>query len=144
MIFDGSIDQQQQLEQLAQDFSTVLRPGAVIYTEGELGAGKTTFIRAVLRSFGVSGRIKSPSYTLIETYETGDMSIYHMDFYRCTSLSDIVDLGLDDYFTKDSMVFIEWPEKAQGQLPEADFLLSIKPLFDSDSRWVKLVSCGKI
>ena len=97
-----------------------LRPGMVIYLSGELGAGKTTLARGVLRALGVKERVKSPTFTLVEPYTVSSLYLYHFDFYRFNRSDEWLDAGLRDYFNSASVCLVEWPEKAGGQLPPPD------------------------
>lgn len=94
-------------------------PFLVVYLTGELGAGKTTFVRGVLRALGVQGTIRSPTFTLLETYELGDRLVAHLDLYRLTR-ADLETLGVRDLLTGGNVLFVEWPERAGGTLPPAD------------------------
>ena len=92
----------------------------VICLSGELGAGKTTLVRGLLRAMGISGRVKSPTYTLVEPYVVSKLYLYHFDFYRFSRSDEWVDAGFREYFNRDSVCLVEWPEKAGGQLPAPD------------------------
>jgi len=96
------------------------RPGAVVYLEGPLGAGKTTLARGLLRAAGVTGAIRSPTYTLMEPYELGGRTILHLDLYRLNSPRELHPLGLTDYAPERSWWLVEWPERGAGVLPEPD------------------------
>ena len=112
-----------QTEAFAMQLAQALRPllpragGISIALEGELGAGKTTLVRSVLRALGVAGRIKSPSYAIVESYETAHFPVWHFDFYRLGSAEEWEDAGFREIFTNTGLRLVEWP----GQLP-ADFL----------------------
>ena len=98
-------------------------PGApcrIIALSGDLGAGKSTFARGALRALGVTGTIKSPSYTLIETYELPTVNVVHLDLYRLKDPDELEHLGLADYHGPGQRWFIEWPENGAGRLPAAD------------------------
>lgn len=97
----------------------------VIHLQGDLGAGKTAFCRAFLRACGVTGRIKSPSYALLETYKVSNLYLYHLDFYRFSDPREWLDAGFRDLIRGDSLVLIEWPEKAQDLLPAPDLLIAL-------------------
>ncbi len=96
----------------------------VITLEGPLGAGKTTFARGVLRAFGITGAVKSPTYTLVEPYVTAYGPIAHFDFYRLASVEEVEFLGMREYLDRGVCLF-EWPERAAGALPPADLSLEI-------------------
>ncbi len=97
---------------------------AVITLQGPLGAGKTTFARGVLRAFGVTGAVKSPTYTLVEPYVTPHGSVAHFDFYRLASVEEVEFLGMREYLDEGVCLF-EWPERAPGALPPADLRVEI-------------------
>jgi tRNA threonylcarbamoyladenosine biosynthesis protein TsaE len=94
--------------------------GGRIHLHGDLGAGKTSFARAFLRAAGITGRIKSPSYSLLESYNLFNLYFYHLDFYRFTDPREWLDAGFRDILQKDAVVLIEWPERAAGVLPPPD------------------------
>lgn len=116
----------------------VLPPLREAYVElrGPLGAGKTTFVRHLLQSLGVQGRIKSPTYAVMEPYEIaapeGPMPIHHFDFYRFDDPQEWEDAGFRDVFAGPGLKIAEWPEKAEGLLPEPDLLVAIE--LDGDTR----------
>jgi tRNA threonylcarbamoyladenosine biosynthesis protein TsaE len=95
-------------------------PCRVVMLSGELGAGKSTFARGVLRALGATGPIKSPSYTLIETYELPGVEVVHLDLYRLVDPAELEHLGLEDYHRPGFLWLVEWPEKGAGRLPPAD------------------------
>ena len=102
-----------------------LVPGLVVTLRGELGAGKTTLVRGLLRALGHAGRVKSPTYTLVELYEVSRLHLYHFDFYRFHDPKEWIDAGFRDTFNGRNVCLIEWPERAQGQLPAADLDISL-------------------
>ncbi len=99
---------------------------AYIELRGDLGAGKTTFTRHLLRALGVEGRIKSPTFAVVEPYEVGSLSIWHFDFYRFTNPREWADAGFRDIFASDGLKLAEWPEKAAPNLPLADIVLQLE------------------
>jgi tRNA threonylcarbamoyladenosine biosynthesis protein TsaE len=118
--------------QLAQALHTSLRAGGSFFIEldGTLGAGKTTFTRHLLRALGVQGRIKSPSYAVVEPHELPGMSIAHFDFYRFNDPQEWEDAGFRDMFAAPGLKLVEWPDKAAGLLPWPDLRIHIQPMED--------------
>jgi len=110
---------------------------AVIELHGELGAGKTTLVRHLLRALGVSGRIKSPTYAVVEPYELPGLDIWHFDFYRLDEPREWQDAGFRDIFASPGLKLAEWPEKAAGYLPRADLVLTLT-VRDNNSRMLTL------
>jgi tRNA threonylcarbamoyladenosine biosynthesis protein TsaE len=103
-----------------------LRPGMVVWLQGDLGAGKTTMVRALLRSLGHQGPVKSPTYSLVEVYVISSLYLYHFDFYRFESPEEFLDAGMDEYFRDDAACLVEWPERAQGCVPPPDLCLVLR------------------
>ncbi len=101
-----------------------LTPGLKLYLHGELGAGKTTLVRGMLRALGVEGRIKSPTYALVELYDISRLNLYHFDFYRLRDPGDWLDAGFREHFDGTGVCLVEWPDKAAGlPLPDLDIHL---------------------
>jgi tRNA threonylcarbamoyladenosine biosynthesis protein TsaE len=97
----------------------------VIFVEGDLGAGKTTLVRALIRALGHAGAVKSPTYSLVEVYVISSLYLYHFDFYRFESPEEFLDAGFDEYFSDTSVCLVEWPERAQGCVPPPDLRLRL-------------------
>jgi len=110
---------------LGKEIAPVLQKGLVIYLLGDLGAGKTTLVRGILNQLGESGSIKSPTYTLVESYTTPSLTIHHFDLYRFQNPYEWDDLGLSDFFSNHALCLIEWPEKAEALLPPPDWKISL-------------------
>ena len=113
---------------------------AFIELHGPLGAGKTTFVRHLLRALGVTGRVKSPTYTVLEPYALPGLAISHLDFYRFEDPREWADAGFRDVFAAPGLKLAEWPEQAAGQLPLPDLRLHIEPGAD-DQRTVRAEAC---
>lgn len=111
-----------------------LRDGGVVYLSGDLGVGKTTLVRGLLRALGYPGRVKSPSYGLIESYQLGSLAVHHLDLYRLGDAEEIEYLGLLDLLDESSLMLVEWPEKGAGYLPPASLHLHIDDLPDQSRR----------
>lgn len=108
---------------LGQEFAQALQSPCVVYLNGDLGAGKTTFTRGFLRGLGYDGLVKSPTYTLVESYEFVQKKVHHFDLYRFVDPEEWLDSGLDELFTQQSIILVEWPQKAAGVLPLSDLNL---------------------
>ena len=100
-------------------------PPLRVYLDGELGAGKTTLVRGLLRALGHSGAVKSPTYTLIEPYEVGGRQIYHLDLYRLSDPGELEYLGLREMLDEEALLLIEWAQRGVGWLPDADLAIDI-------------------
>ena len=115
---------------LARTFPGAAQGSAALYLEGDLGAGKTTCVRAFLRSCGVSGLIRSPTYTLVETYRleghTPPLTCVHIDLYRLEGAGQVDELGLRDFLDAGHLLLVEWPQKGTGSLPPPDLELSFE------------------
>lgn len=105
---------------LGRVLGPLLTPGMVVWLDGDLGTGKTALARAVLRSLGYDGPVKSPTYTLVEFYVISRLYLYHFDFYRFNQPSEFEDAGLGEYFRNEAVCLVEWPDKAAGYVPPAD------------------------
>lgn len=120
-----TIPDEESMLKFGANLSKACTPGTIIYLVGELGAGKTTLARGFLREAGHTGAIRSPTYTLVEHYELPEKDIFHIDLYRLSHPEEIEYLGLTDLITDTSIGLIEWPERGEGMLPEADIICSI-------------------
>lgn len=140
MIFDSNYDLKSESEtfRLAESMAIHIRPGMNLYLKGELGAGKTTFVRGLLRGLGYQDKVKSPTYTLVEPYNLKKFPIYHFDLYRFKDEYEWDDAGFREYFNKASICLVEWPEKAGHILPEPD--ISIELSHESFGRHIHLIS----
>jgi len=110
---------------LGRALAPLLRPGMVIHLRGDLGAGKTTLARGILRGLGYQGRVKSPTFTLLEPYKFSKLYLYHFDFYRFLDPQELEETGFREYFNAESVCLVEWPEKAPD-LPVADLEIEMR------------------
>jgi tRNA threonylcarbamoyladenosine biosynthesis protein TsaE len=110
---------------LARSLPRPLSLGAVLYLKGELGAGKTTCVRSLLRSLGISRTVRSPTYTLVETYRADAITCVHVDLYRLGGEGEAEGLGLRDLAGPDSLFLVEWPEKGGAAVPRSDVELRL-------------------
>lgn len=111
---------------VAKRLATQLKPPLLLGFSGEIGAGKTTIIRAMLRASGVGSSIKSPTFSLVESYECKHAVIHHFDLYRIAQADELEYLGFRDYFTNDSICIVEWPENARQVLSEMDLYCKLR------------------
>ena len=110
----------------------------MLHLTGDLGTGKTTLVRGLLRALGVHGAVKSPTYTWVEPYELSRLDLYHFDFYRFADRTEWLTSGLREYFRPDAFCIVEWPEKAGSLLPPPD--LSVALGYDGESRQARIDS----
>jgi tRNA threonylcarbamoyladenosine biosynthesis protein TsaE len=131
-------------EQAMSDFGAriarVTQGHGLIFLEGNLGMGKTTLSRGIIRGLGHLGAVKSPTFTLVEPYEIGDIRAFHFDLYRLVDPEELEFLGIRDYFEDDAMCLIEWPDKGAGFLPKPDLTITISP--QDSGRSLKILSQG--
>ena len=131
-------------EQAMSDFGAriarITRGHGLIFLEGNLGMGKTTLSRGIIRGLGHVGAVKSPTFTLVEPYEIGDVRAFHFDLYRLVDPEELEFLGIRDYFEDDALCLIEWPDKGAGFLPKPDLTITISP--QDSGRSLKILSQG--
>jgi len=129
------------LGEVAQDafgrrLAGCLKAPCVVYLDGDLGTGKTTLVRGVLRELGHHGSVRSPTYTLLEPYDLGTLRLFHLDLYRLGDPEELEYLGLRDLLDADSVLFVEWPRRGIGVLPPAD--LEIRFAYSESGRVLEL------
>lgn len=124
--------------QFGARIAAVTQGSGLIFLEGDLGAGKTTLSRGVIRGFGHVGAVKSPTFTLVEPYEIGAVRAFHFDLYRLVDPEELEYVGIRDYFDTDALCLIEWPQKGAGFLPKPDLTITITA--HNHGRMLKLLS----
>ena len=117
-------------EAVGRALAPTLAGGMIVTLSGDLGAGKTTLVRGVLRALDIRGPVKSPTYTLVEPYAVSSLYFYHFDFYRLGGPKEWDAAGFREYFRDDAIALIEWPEKAGAALPVADLAIALDILSD--------------
>ncbi|OOX79125.1 tRNA (adenosine(37)-N6)-threonylcarbamoyltransferase complex ATPase subunit type 1 TsaE [Snodgrassella alvi] len=110
---------------LGERFAQLISPPLIIWLEGDLGAGKTTFTRGLLNALGYNGAVKSPTYNIVETYPFKGFNLHHFDLYRFQNPEEWLDAGLDELITADSIILMEWPQLGGDLAPPADIILNI-------------------
>lgn len=125
-MYKQQINTEAETLELASRLGALLKAKGVVYLQGDLGAGKTTFSRGILRSYGYEGAVKSPTFTLVEPYDLQWGQVYHFDLYRIADPEELEFLGIDDYLEGGHLCLVEWSERGQGFLPEADLIVNIE------------------
>lgn len=128
---------------LGTKLAAALGPGLSVYLSGELGSGKTALVRAIFAALGFAGKVKSPTYTIVEPYEIAHQDYYHFDFYRFTSKMEWEDAGLREYFGGRNICLVEWPEKAGDAIPPADWHIRLG-VIDAAAREIEIVATSKL
>lgn len=128
----------QAMEALGAEVAASLQAPAVVYLRGELGTGKTTLVRGALRALGHQGPVKSPTFTLVESYNFPQLEVHHFDLYRISDPEELQCIGMREYFQKTAICFIEWPEKGNTGIPAATLEIQIQ--HHGDDRHVEISS----
>lgn len=123
---------------LGSEFSRELRGGDTVALSGDLGSGKTRFIKGICSGLGVTEHVASPTFTLINEYRAGDLAVYHFDFYRLKSVQEIIALGFEEYVTGDGICLIEWAEKASPLLPGTRYSVGFRLGPESNTREIAI------
>ncbi len=131
------------MEALGASLASRLAPVRLIYLYGALGTGKTTLVRAILRGMGYRGKVKSPTFTLVEPYAIHDRAVYHFDLYRLKDAEELEFIGLRDYVKNNNLCLVEWAERGTGALPPPDVDIRIRIAKDDDQRIVQLKARSK-
>src|SRR3990167_5102562 len=131
----------EETENFAEKLAKQIHMPAVIFLEGSLGAGKTTFARGFLKGCGFVGHVKSPTFTLIETYCVANKNIIHADLYRLKNRAELDNIGFRDYITHDSILLIEWASVAADALPKPTLICTLKITDNSQGRWLEIDNC---
>jgi len=128
---------EQDLEVFAKQFTSGLHLPLVIWLQGDLGTGKTAFARALIHALGYQGRVKSPTYGLLELYQIASLQVLHMDLYRINDPGELEFLGLEDLLDDKTILLIEWPDKGGHWLPEPDFVFEFSYVTQGrDMHWI--------
>ena len=125
----------EETEALGASLAQELEPGAVLAFTGDLGAGKTAFVRGLARGLGCPGRVTSPTFTIVNEYEGGRLPLFHFDLYRLGGADELFDIGWEDYLARGGVCAVEWSENAQGALEQPYIKVDIRR-GDSDSQRV--------
>lgn len=136
MTFDLKLPDAAATARLGAALAGAIAPGRALHLSGELGSGKTTLVRGLLRALGVQGAVKSPTFTWVEPYRASRLDLYHFDFYRFDKKTEWLSSGLREYFRPDAVCIVEWPERAAELLPPPD--LAVHLLYEAEMRSARI------
>ena len=122
------VDSPEQMEAAGASLIQSVSPPAIIFLRGNLGAGKTTFVRGALRGLGYQGHVKSPTFTIVESYTFSSLTIHHFDLYRISDPEELDFIGMREYNTDSTVCFIEWPDMGLGMIPKPTIEVNIEYL----------------
>lgn len=134
------VSDESEMVEFSKRFSGVAEAPLCIFLRGDLGAGKTTWVRGFLRGLGQVGIVKSPTYTLVETYSDEQRVIYHFDLYRLHDPAELAFIGIREYFHERAIVLVEWPEKGDGFLPKPDITIRFETVDDKRQLFVQCLT----
>ena len=133
-----SVRDEDAMKRLGASLARGSSTGGVIFLIGELGSGKTTLVRGLLRALGHKAAVRSPTFTLIEPYELSQHTVFHFDLYRLADPEELEYLGVRDYLHDEVLCVVEWPERGEGVLPEPDLVVTIE--YEDGARSVELLA----
>ncbi|MBR4458534.1 MAG: tRNA (adenosine(37)-N6)-threonylcarbamoyltransferase complex ATPase subunit type 1 TsaE [Clostridia bacterium] len=126
---------------LGARLAQLLLPGDVLLLEGDLGAGKSELTRGIARGLGIDGPVSSPSFTILNVYESGRIPLYHFDWYRLNSAEELYEMGMDEYLGGDGVAVVEWPSRCPDAIPVDHLLVTVIPLGET-VREITWTPCG--
>ena len=127
---------------LGEALSKGLRPGDVLVLQGGMGAGKSEFTRGIARGLGISGPIASPTFTIMQAYDSGRLPLYHFDWYRINDAEELFEIGAEEYLQGDGIAVVEWAERASELLPDSYLQISLSKGAGDDERIIEIIPVG--
>lgn len=127
---------------LGAALSKALRPGDVLVLRGDMGAGKSEFTRGIARGLGIEGPIASPTFTILQAYDSGRIPLYHFDWYRINVEEELYEIGVEEYLNGEGIAVVEWAERAPSLLPNAYLQISLSPGAGDDVRIIEIIPIG--